>query len=586
MRDYIMWLVRPRVFGHITPADLPTRAHRVPLLRGGDDLETVLEGIRNELAEANRLAAGGDRQAAARAQQLQQELRDVEDLAPGGGTATATTTRATDGGTQQGDGNGNQPQGSGQGNGNQAQQQQPVDELTRLRALERRVTLQAQAERIADGVIAGIQQERAAEEDQLRSVVEEIVSRRLSTGHVTQAVRQELAQTRSGSRFASPDADPQLLDHLAAGGEVQTPERYAHAAGTQGTHRGVQYMQRNHPLGHQIRALYRMKANRATEADRMFFDQCMRKALAEGTPSAGGVLVPLEYMPDVLELLRANAVVRQAAPQFRNFARQVNQLSVSSGSTAYYTPENAQGQVSELTFGETPILVRHNLMGLVPVSNILLDDAAEAENIVRQDMAEVMALREDLAFLRGTGSAGEPLGLRNKVGVTLDPIAVPANGFTPSLYDLRRIRARFRTLNVRNPRPRWFFNTAFITYLETLADSQGRPLLETPLLQINDDGTTGVIDGIPFSATNQIPANLTQGANNNATDLMLVDMNTVVVGTANELEIDVSTEATYWDGTQWVSTYQNNQSLFRGWLSHDIAAQRPANVIVQRGVLV
>lgn len=537
----------------------------VPVLRGGDELDDVLNGIQRELAEANRLAANGTEGAAERVQQLEGERDQLQAQidaqaagAGGGGTATAVAQRGV--GTE--------------------------TELDRLRALERTQRLQAQAEQIADRVVRGVLEERQTEEQQLHTLVEEMVRRRLSPDVVTRAATTALATQRGGSRFAGDGASGDVLDTLAAGGEVQVQERHANARGAQGELRGVQYMEKNHPLGHMVRALYRIKTHKATEADRVFFERCQQKAMSEGTPSAGGTLVPLEYMPDVLGLLRALAVVRRAGPNFRTFNRQVNDISISSGTTAYYTPENQAGQLSELTFGEAPLLTRHNLMGLVPVSNILLDDAPEAERIIREDMAEVMALREDLAFLRGTGSSGEPRGLRNQVGVTLDPIAPGANGFQPSLFDLRVIRAQYRTQNVRNPRPVWFFNSAFLTYLETLSDTLGRPLLETPLLQYNDDNLTGVLDGIPFYASNQIPANLTQGTSTNGTDLMLVDMSQVYVGTADELEIDVSTETTYWDGTAWVSTFQNRQSLFRGWLSHDIASRRPATIIVQRGVLV
>lgn len=560
----------------------------VPVLRGGDELEDVLVQIRGELAESNRRAAGGDTAAATRADQLRAELADVEaQIANGGASTRGTNGTGAAGAGQGGDGGGGDGGAGGADGG--TQQLTPEEELQVLRAQLRRSELAAQADTIAQRAVAQVLQARETEEQELERLVQERVASTLaaSSGLVTRAVRNELVGARGGSRFAAAGASDDVLDTLAAGGSVRDSERReAHANGTQGEQRGVQFMAKNQPLGHMVRAMYRIKSGKATDADRAFYQQAVTKALAEGTPSAGGVLVPLEYMPDVLGLLRALAVVRRAAPVFRNFARQVNQLSVSSGSVAYYTPENAQGQISELTFGETPLLTRHNLMGLVPVSNILLDDAAEAERIVREDMAEVMALAEDFNFLRGTGTGGAPLGLRNKVGVTLDPIAPTANGFQPSLFDLRRIRARFRAMNVRNPRPVWFFNSAVLTYLETLADTIGRPLLETPILEINDDQLTGVIDGIPFFASNQIPINLTQGTSSNATDLLLVDMNTVVVGTANELEIDVSTEATYWDGTQWVSTYQNNQSLFRGWLSHDIAAIRPASIIVQRGVLV
>src|SRR5207253_43222 len=111
-----------------------------------------------------------------------------------------------------------------------------------------------------------------------------------------------------------------------------------------------------------------------------------------------------------------------------------------------------------------------NLTGLVPVSNYLLADAPQAEAFVRADLVEVMALREDLAFLRGTGSGGEPTGFRNMSGITLNPISLTGapNGFQITLGQTRRIKAVYRSLNARAVRLVWFFNPSVITYLETL----------------------------------------------------------------------------------------------------------------------
>jgi HK97 family phage major capsid protein len=533
-----------------------------PVLRGGDPIEEVLAGIRAELAKANE-AGDGTKVAALEAQ-----------------IATLTA------GTQQGGDGGAGDAGGGQGGTATATQGDGQKSAEELLAEYR---MREEARTIAATVVQTVEARKAAERSALTTAVQEEVARMLGHDNVSDAVKAVLAGTRQGSRFAGPGADGNVLDQLAAGGSVQQPA--AQGLGAQpngsGDHRGLKALQESkHPLGEYVRGIYRLKAGIALEHERLFVAQAMQKAMAEGTPSAGGYLVPAEYLPDVLGLLRETAVFRRAGARVVNFDRSLSQTVVSSGTTSYYQAENAQMQVSEMTFGEQPLLSPKNLTALVPVSNYLLNDAAEAERIIREDMADEMAAHEDLSFLRGTGAGASPVGLRNKAGITLNPIAVPANGFAPSIMDLRRIRARFRAMINRSPRPAWFFNTNFLTYLETLADLDGRPLLETSLFNINDDGVTGTIDGLPFFATTAIPANLTQGTSTNATDLMLVDLNGVIIGASQELEIDVSTEASYWDGTQWVSTFQNNQSVFRGVLRHDIAHRRTSQIIVQTGVLV
>lgn len=545
------------------PYSLP-RALRLGRLVGYDDLEDALAGIQQELEAQRKAAEGGNTDASTRVAQLEDQVKRIQEVMGKGG------------------GGGDNDTGGGT---------TPPDAAEALRKELATYRMRDMASTIATSVVERVREAQAAEEKQLADAVQQQVAKMLGHDTLGDAVAATLKGMRDGSRYAGPGAAQDVLEALAAGGSVRPPAGGA-AGGSGDTPitvraRGLDELRKSkHPLGEYVRGIFRLKSGTATEAERQYVAEVHAKAMAQGTPSAGGYLVPDEYLDDILGLLRAQAVVRRAGAREVGFNKSLSQTTVSTGSTAYYTAENAQIQTSELTFGQAPLLSPHNLTGMVPVSNYLLNNAPEAERIVRQDMTEVIALREDLAFLRGTGGGGEPRGLRNLVGITLDPIASPANGFQPSLMDLRQIRARFRSMNVANPRPVWFFNGAFITYLETLADSEGRPLLESALLNINADGMSGTIDGVTFFATNQIPINLTQGGSTNATDLMLVDINTVLIGNAQALELDVSNQASYWDGSQWVSSYQDNQSVFRGILSHDITARRPAQVIVQRGVLV
>jgi Phage capsid family/Phage integrase family len=81
-------------------------------------------------------------------------------------------------------------------------------------------------------------------------------------------------------------------------------------------------------------------------------------------------------------------------------------VSLTDGATASYVRENELIQVSEQEFAQAPLLRPKQLAALVPVSNRLLRDAAEApdaEAVIREDLAEVLALAGDLAFLTGSG---------------------------------------------------------------------------------------------------------------------------------------------------------------------------------------
>ncbi len=97
--------------------------------------------------------------------------------------------------------------------------------------------------------------------------------------------------------------------------------------------------------------------------------------------------------------------------------KELDVTSVSAGASAAWVLENAQIPVSEQTLAETPLLRPKALAAIVPVGNKLLRDSAalrSAEDVIRDDIAEVMALQADLAFLAGSGVDPVPLGIANQ----------------------------------------------------------------------------------------------------------------------------------------------------------------------------
>lgn len=444
------------------------------------------------------------------------------------------------------------------------------------------------ARSIAEQIVKQTVDQQQKENDELQKLVRDEVSRMMGGSDVTQTVESVVKQMRAPSRFVTSEGSADLVEHVAKGGSVTSVSniRVEHV----GAKAEAKEILESKNMGRFFGIIARAKQGDMflSDGEKEFLrGTIQRKAMAEMTDSAGGFLVPVEWMPDILGLLRAQTIVRRANPREIPFGKLMNQTSISSGASASYTGENLRITPSEMTFAEAPLLVPKNLTALVPVSNYLLQDADNADTIIRDDMVEVIALKEDIEFLRGTGSGGAPLGLRNKVGITEDPITVPTDGFEPTLADLRRIRAAFRQANAGAVRLAWFFNPAFLTYVETLTDSEGRFLVDSNLLTLDAGGLNGTIDGVPFYTSTQIPINLTEGASTNATDIMLVNMAETILGLNQDLEIQVSNEASWTsDGTNWNSAFQQNQTLFRAVIRHDIAHRRPAQIVVQTGVLV
>jgi HK97 family phage major capsid protein len=466
------------------------------------------------------------------------------------------------------------------------QTQEPEVDKLRRELSER--TRRDAARAVAEEMFTKLAEKQAQDEEDFKRTVREEFSRMMG-GDVTTAVETVVKGMRAPSRYASSIASADVVENLANGEGVKTVENVK-VGEARGAKAEAKDILESKNLGRFFGIIARARQGEMflSDGEKEFLRQGLqRKAMAEMTDSAGGYLVPIEWMDDILGLLRAQSIVRRANPREIPFGKLMNQTSISSGASASYTGENLRIAPSEMTFAEAPLLTPKNLTALVPVSNYLLADAPNADGIIRDDLVEVIALREDIEFLRGTGAGGAPLGLRNKVGVTLDPLTVPANGFQPTLADLRRIRATFRNQNAGAVRLAWFFHPGFLTYLETLTDGDGRFLVDANLLQEDAGGLNGTFDGVPFYTSTQIPANLTQGASTNATDLMIVNLAETIIGMNQDLEVQVSSEASWSsDGTNWNSAFQQNQTLFRAVVRHDIAHRRPAQIIVQTGVLV
>jgi len=310
------------------------------------------------------------------------------------------------------------------------------------------------------------------------------------------------------------------------------------------------------------------------------------KALAEGTGSAGGFLVPAETSAEIVGALRARSAIFQMGPRVVPVEKSLAVVRLSTGAAAFYVAENAAIPPSEPTFAEEALLQPKELAALVPVSNRLLRDAAQSPSLdeaLRMDLADIMALRADLAFLEGPGGT-EPRGIRSTPGLTPAP-SLGTNGRTPTYDDLKDMVANLRTANAPFAKPGWVFSPRTLNTLEKVKDSTGRYLGESGLLTFDASGGGGTLLGYPFRTTTQVPVNITAGTSTDTSFIVFgSDWQEAWIGENQALVIEGSSEAAYQQGGTWVSAWQNRQTVFRAVMTHDFALRRPNLFSVMTGV--
>ncbi|MEM1344344.1 MAG: phage major capsid protein [Pseudomonadota bacterium] len=302
------------------------------------------------------------------------------------------------------------------------------------------------------------------------------------------------------------------------------------------------------------------------------------KALGSSTAGAGGFLVPEEFSNDIIELLRAKAVVFMAGPEVMPMNGTMLLPKITTGANGQYIGENTNAPKEEQTFGQLR-LTSKKLASLVPISNDLIrNSAASADRMVRDDMVAGLAVTADAALLRDQGTGAAPKGFRfwaPKGNIT----ASNGTNATQVELDIQQLVGGLQDNNIPMIRPAWFMAPRSHRFLYNLRDANGN-LIYPELRQITDAAPMGMLYGFPVFATTNIPTNL----NGNQSEIYLVDMAQVVIGEETGVEIMVSDTAAYHDGTGVVAAFSQDQTVIRAIMRHDMVLRHEAAVAVKTGI--
>ena len=422
--------------------------------------------------------------------------------------------------------------------------------------------------------INGLRQKRAEKIDRMESIVAEAKGQDRDMTEVEKTAFDELSNEVEGldDQIDRAEKVARLKATTAQPLQGETVRRALPAQAAAPEQKGAQFARI-------VRALAAEKGNprnAAQFASEQFGDEKVAKALASGVGSAGGFLVPEEFSTDIIELLRPASVVRSLSPTIVPMTRgNLTMPKLAGGSSATYIGENTNIGKTEPTFGQL-VLNAKKLAALVPISNDLIRySSPQADLVVRDDLVAAMALRSDLAFIRGDGAGNNPKGLRNWAPAGNVIAANATVNLANVTADLGKLVLALKNANVRMMRPGWVFTPRSEQYLMTVRDGNGNYAFRAEMLN-------GTLWGFPYKTTTQVPDNL--GVGTNESEVYLADFADAVIGDAMTIMLDVSSEAAYHDGANVVASFSLDQTVIRAIAQHDFGMRHDASVAILTGV--
>jgi HK97 family phage major capsid protein len=273
-----------------------------------------------------------------------------------------------------------------------------------------------------------------------------------------------------------------------------------------------------------------------------------RRALAEGSDSAGGFSVPTILSAELIDRMRAASTVLRAGARTVLLESDRNSIAkLLTDPTASWKAENILAAESDPTFGQI-VLRPRTLVSLVRVSRELLEDSVNIESTLMNSFSQALALELDRVALRGSGAAEEPQGIVNTSGIGL--ISLGTNGGALTNFD--KIVDALETLENANSQPA----TAAIM----------APRTRAALTRLKDTTNQVMVppasvSAIPMLVTTQIGVVDVQGTSSNASRIVLGHFPELLIGVRSELRIEILRER-YADQLQYG---------FLAWLRADIA---------------
>jgi HK97 family phage major capsid protein/HK97 family phage prohead protease len=183
-----------------------------------------------------------------------------------------------------------------------------------------------------------------------------------------------------------------------------------------------------------------------------------KRDLNVGTATAGGNVVATDLMADAfIDLLRNRSVVQRAGATVMNgLVGNVAIPKQTGAATAYWVAESGAPTESQQTVGQVTMTPKTVGAYTDFSRRLILQSSIDVENMVRNDLAQVIALAIDSAALYGTGSSNQPTGLKLQSGINTKDFAAA----TPTFAELIAMESEVASDNADVGTMRYLINAA------------------------------------------------------------------------------------------------------------------------------
>lgn len=294
------------------------------------------------------------------------------------------------------------------------------------------------------------------------------------------------------------------------------------------------------------------------------FKAAREKIHSIGDATQGGFLVPTEVTNQIIEILLAKSV-SQAAGATVITGLQGSPFEVinqETDVTAYIVGENKSITESSATFGQYTMTPKAfaALVKLSKRSATMTSPSLEA--FLRDRMAMKIALRMDLACLRGTGVAPEPLGIVNTSGI--NTVAIGANGGNFLFDTAQDMVTELENDNVDINGGSFVSHPKVFNKMkkERIAQFSGDTTGQYVILPMTDQLLRDSL-GYNFFKTTQLPTNLTKGTGTSLSEVIFGDFSNLWIGMWGGLELMASehTSDAFAKNQVWVRAIQESDCV-------------------------
>lgn len=251
------------------------------------------------------------------------------------------------------------------------------------------------------------------------------------------------------------------------------------------------------------------------------------------TSGSAGTLIPAPIAAFLIDLMRANVVTGKLGASFVPMTASTLKVNrQTSDVTASWLAEAAAVTFSDAALDSVTLTARRLEAG-TKVSQELAEDSSDpvdAGQVVATSIGKAIALELDRVALRGSGTAPEPRGIKNVVGV--QTFAMGANGAAASYGTLNTLQSMLAGVNV--------LGNGYVLHPRTLyaiggdLDTTNQP--KQPPATIHEPWSRS-------QSTTALPTNLVKGTSGAVcTELYAGDWSELLIGMRIGLTIDVLRE--------------------------------------------